>query len=102
VIERGARVRLIAAFRELWSYRAIPSRSANATYLSSTSSRTPHRLGGDPAVAFMAIFMLDDRLAGISGGSIDCTAFTLSAPVPWKFLSTGVRSAQTLSSQSAH
>ena len=92
VIERGGRVRLLAAFRELWTYRAIilafAERNIRVKYKQAA-------LGIAWAViqplVFMAIFTLTiGRLAGVSGGAVDYAAFTLSALVPWTFLSTGV------------
>jgi homopolymeric O-antigen transport system permease protein len=92
VIERGGRVRLATALRELWTYRAIiiafAERNVRVKYKQAA-------LGIAWAViqplVFMAIFTLTiGRLAGVSGGGVDYAAFTLSALVPWTFLSTGV------------
>jgi lipopolysaccharide transport system permease protein len=92
VIERGGSVRLATAMRELWSYRAIvvafAERNIRVKYKQAA-------LGIAWAVIqpliFMLIFTLTiGRLAGVSGGGVDYAAFTLSALVPWTFLSTGV------------
>ena len=92
VIERGGRVRLATAFRELWTYReiiiAFAERNVRVKYKQAA-------LGIAWAVIqpllFMAIFTLTiGRLAGVSGEGVDYAAFTLSALVPWTFLSTGV------------
>jgi homopolymeric O-antigen transport system permease protein len=92
VIERGGSVRVTAALRELWTYRAIivafAERNIRVKYKQAA-------LGIAWAVIqplmFMIIFTLTiGRLAGVSGGSVDYAAFTLSALVPWTFLSTGV------------
>jgi homopolymeric O-antigen transport system permease protein len=92
VVERGGSVRLAAALRELWAYRAIivafTERNIRIKYKQAA-------LGIAWAViqplVFMAIFTLTiGRLAGVSAGGVDYAAFTLSALVPWTFLSTGV------------
>jgi lipopolysaccharide transport system permease protein len=92
VIERGGRVRLGSSLRELWTYRAIivafAERNIRIKYKQAA-------LGIAWAViqplVFMIIFTLTiGRLAGVSAGGVDYAAFTLSALVPWTFLSTGV------------
>ena len=92
VIERRGRIRSGAALRELWTYRAIivafAERNIRVKYKQAA-------LGIAWAViqplVFMAIFTLTiGRLAGVSAGGVDYAAFTLSALVPWTFLSTGV------------
>jgi homopolymeric O-antigen transport system permease protein len=92
VIERDGSVRLAAALRELWIYRAIivafAERNIRIKYKQAA-------LGIAWAViqplVFMAIFTLTiGRFAGVSAGGVDYAAFTLSALVPWTFLSTGV------------
>ncbi len=92
VIERGGRIRSGSALRELWTYRAIilafAERNTRIKYKQAA-------LGIAWAViqplVFMAIFTLTiGRLAGVSAGGVDYAAFTLSALVPWTFLSTGV------------
>src|SRR5262245_5682317 len=92
MIERGGRAGLLHAFRELWSYReivvAFAERNIRVKYKQAA-------LGIAWAViqplVFMIIFTLTiGRLGGVSGGGVDYAAFTLSALVPWTFLSTGV------------
>jgi len=92
VIERGGRVRLLAAFRELWSYGGITlafaERNIRVRYKQAALGIAWAVI---QPVVFMVIFTLTiGRLAGVSGAGVDYAAFTLSALVPWTFLSTGV------------
>ncbi len=92
VIERGGGVRLATALRELWTYRAIivafAERNIRVKYKQAVLGITWAVI--QPLV-FMAIFTLTiGRLSGVSAGGTNYAAFTLSALVPWTFLSTGV------------
>jgi len=92
VIERGGRVRLLETFRELWSYRGITlafaERNIRVRYKQAALGIAWAVI---QPVVFMVIFTLTiGRLAGVSGAGVDYAAFTLSALVPWTFLSTGV------------
>jgi lipopolysaccharide transport system permease protein len=92
VIERGGRVRLGAALRELSHYRGITvafaERNIRVKYKQAV-------LGVAWAVLqpliFMAVFALTiGRIAGVPSEGVPYAAFTLSALVPWTFLSTAV------------
>jgi lipopolysaccharide transport system permease protein len=92
LIERGGRVRLGAALRELWTYRAITiafaERNVRVKYKQAVLGIAWAVL--QPLV-FMGIFTLTiGRIAGVQTEGVPYAAFTLSALVPWTFLSTAV------------
>jgi lipopolysaccharide transport system permease protein len=92
VIERGGHVRLGSAIRELWAYRAIvvafAERNIRIKYKQAVLGIAWAVL--QPLV-FMAIFALTiGRISGVQSAGVPYAAFTLSALVPWTFLSTAV------------
>src|SRR5262245_15441157 len=91
VIERGGRVRVRPALRELWAYRpstiAFAERNIRVKYKQAFLGIAWALL--QPLV-FMAVFTLTiGRIEGVPSGGVPYAAFTLSALVPWTYLSTG-------------
>lgn len=92
VIERGGRARVGAALRELLGYRGITiafaERNIRVKYKQAVLGIAWAVL--QPLV-FMAVFALTiGRIASVPSEGVPYAAFTLSALVPWTFLSTGV------------
>jgi lipopolysaccharide transport system permease protein len=92
VIERGGRVRIGAALRELLGYGGITlafaERNIRVKYKQAVLGIAWAVL--QPLV-FMAIFALTiGRIASVPSEGVPYAAFTLSALVPWTFLSTSV------------
>jgi lipopolysaccharide transport system permease protein len=92
VVDGAPSRRLLASLREVWLFRgtirAFAERDIRVKYKQTV-------LGVAWAViqplAFMAVFTLTiGRLAGVSTGDVPYAAFSLSALVPWTFLSTAV------------
>jgi homopolymeric O-antigen transport system permease protein len=92
VIERGGRVRVSAALRELLRYQGITvafaERNIRVKYKQAVLGIAWAVL--QPLV-FMAIFALTiGRIVSVPSEDVPYAAFTLSALVPWTFLSTAV------------
>jgi homopolymeric O-antigen transport system permease protein len=92
MIERGGRVRVGAGLRELWAHRGITvafaERNIRVKYKQAVLGIAWAVL--QPLI-FMAIFTLTiGRIAGVRSEGVPYAVFTLSALVPWTFLSTAV------------
>ena len=91
-IERGGRMRIGAGLRELAAHRGITvafaERNIRVKYKQAVLGIAWAVL--QPLI-FMAVFTLTiGRIAGVPSEEVPYAAFTLSALVPWTFLSTGV------------
>ncbi len=92
ILEAGARARKLAALREIWAFRgtvlAFAERDIRVKYKQAV-------LGVVWAVLqpllFMAVFTVTlGHLAKVPGGGVSYAAFSLSALVPWTYLSGSV------------
>ncbi len=92
VVEGTPTRHLIASVREAWYFRwtilAFAERDIRVKYKQTVLGVTWAVL---QPIAFMTVFTLTiGRLGGVAYGDVPYAAFSLSALVPWTFLSTGV------------